>query len=180
MEISVIELTSEELELIRCIPFSPKREALSQEEYAIASTAAASLMRSLLKRKVIPKIRIRYFFDADFNTRSRKSHKEIFEMNGTSGEDIYKHPHFWPFLHYFIFGPDLPKEIKEAFLQIIGSEEYISGSDMAGLRKFVRSQTRKYGLYPKEVSEEFYKLALECGIENNLARMIRDAVQTIK
>ena len=162
MKIPVIELTPEEFELIRCIPFSPKCELLSQEEYACASSAAVSLMRSLLKRKVIPKIRLYYFVDADFNSRSRKSHKEIFEINGTSGEDIYKHPHFWPFLHYFIFGPDLREEIKEAFLRIVGSEEYISGSDIPKLRQFVRDQTRNYGLYPKKASEEFYKLALEC------------------
>lgn len=101
-------------------------------------------------------------------------------MNGTSGENIYKHPHFLSFLHYFIFGPDLPETIKEAFLRIVSSEPYISGSDMPGLRKFVRSETRKYGLKPKEASEEFYKLALECGIEEYLARMIRDGVHTIR
>lgn len=180
MEISVIKLSPEELDFTKCIPFSPTRGVLSQKENTIASTAAFSLMRSLLKRKAIPKIRIRYFIDADYNTSSNKSHKEIFEMNGTSGNDIYKHPHFWPFLHYFIYGPDLPEATKEAFLQIVSSEEYISGSDMPGLRKFVRSETRKYGLNPKGAAEEFYKLSLECGIEEYLARMIRDAVRTIR
>jgi len=180
MGIQEIDLTPEELDLYKCIHFSPKGGKLSHEEYEIASTAAASLFLSLLKRKAIPEIRIRYFNDPAFNTSSKKSHKEIFEMNGTSGEKIYKHPHFLAFLRYFIFGPDLPATIIDAFSKIVSRESYISGSDMPGLRTFVRSETRKYELNPKTASEEFYKLALECGIEEYLARMIRNAVHTIR
>lgn len=63
---------------------------------------------------------------------------------------------------------------------MVSKEEYISGSDMPVFRDFVRTETRKHGLEPKEASEEFYKLALECGIVEHLARIIRDYVRAIK
>jgi hypothetical protein len=180
MEIQIIDLLPDELSFYNSIPFSRKGTELSHEDIVKASEAAVLLVHSLISRKAIPETRIRYFFEPEYNTHSKKSHRQIFEMNGCSGDEIYKHPHFWPFLHYFIHGPDLPEETKERFIGIVGSESYISGSDIPGLRDFVRSETRKHELNPKAASEEFYKLSLECQIEEHLARLIRDYVHAIQ
>jgi hypothetical protein len=173
MKIIQIDLTQEEQKQYNQIHFSAQGHTQStDEDFKASSNAAASLTLSLLNRKAIPEIRIRYFVDPTSNIRTKMSHKEIFEKNGTFGEDIFKHRHFLPYLHYFIFGPDLPKETINAFSQIVRAEPFISGSDMPGLRKFVQSETRKFRLNPKNADEEFYKLALEWGIDKDLARMI--------
>lgn len=180
MKTQIIELLPDELDLYNCIPFSKKGTDLSHEDISKASEAAESLVHSLISRKAIPETRIRYFIEPAYNTHSKKSHRQIFEMNGCAGDEIYKHPHFWPFLHYFIHGPNLPEETKERFIGIVSSESFISGSDIPELRDFVRSETRKHELNPKAASEEFYKLSLECQIEEHLARQIRDYVHAIR
>lgn len=180
MQIRKVDLLPEEIILYNSIPFSKKGTEVLHEDIVKASEAAVSLVHSLISRKAIPEIRVRYFIEPEYNTYSKKSHQQIFEMNGNSGDEIYRHPHFWPFLRYFIHGPDLPEETKERFIGIVSSDAFISGSDIPGLRDFVRTETRTHRLDPKSTSEEFYKLALECGIEEYLARLIRDYVHTIR
>jgi len=180
MQALEIELMPNELDLYKQIPFSKKGVELTHEEIIKGSEASALLVDSLFKRKAIPEVRLQYFINPLYNIHSKRSHKGIFEMNGTHGKEIFQHPHFWPYLHYWIHGPDLPEKTKREFMTLVGKEEYISGSDMPVFRDFVRAETRKYGLEPKEASEEFYKLALECGIVEHLARMIRDYVRAIK
>jgi len=175
-----IELMPNELDLYKQIPFSKKGVELTDEEIIKGSEASVLLVDSLLKRQAIPEVRLQYFINPLYNIHSKRSHKDIFEMNGTHGEDIVRHPHFWPYLYYWIHGPDLPKKTKQEFITLVRKEEYISGSDIPVFRDFVRTETRKYGLKPKEASEEFYRLALECGIVEHLARMIRDYVRAIK
>ena len=68
----------------------------------------------------------------------------------------------------------------EGFIQIVEREQYISGSDMPGLEKFARDETRRFDLVPHKASEEFYKLSLECGINKDLSQMIRNAIHTIR
>lgn len=176
MQIQKVELTPDELSLYNKIPFTKSGTKLSHEDSLVGSGASIQLVHSLSQRKAIPEIRLQYFRDPTYNTHSKKSHKEIFESNGTRGDAICRHPHFWPFLYYFIHGPDLPEETKEKFIDIVSGVENISGSDMPGLRVFVRAETRKYGLAPDAASEEFYKLALECGIGEGYARLLRNHV----
>jgi len=35
------------------------------------------------------------------------SHLQVFEKNGTRGDDVFRHPHFVKYLRYFLYGPDL-------------------------------------------------------------------------
>ncbi len=54
---------------------------------------ALALMRSLLQRKAIPEIRLKYFEDPTFRTgRVKGSYRALFERNKTTGDDIYRHP----------------------------------------------------------------------------------------
>jgi hypothetical protein len=74
----------------------------------------AELTKLLLSRKAIPDIRIKYFTVPEFNTGNPKvSHQATFERNGTTGQQIFEHPHFRAYLQYFIGGPDLGEEIKQ-------------------------------------------------------------------
>lgn len=150
--------------------------------------AAVELMRSLLERGAIPAIRRRYFTDPEFAIGISCSRKEVFERNGTRGENIFRHPNFGKYLRYFVCGPDLPRQVIEAFYQQVMSERFLSSGDMDGLMTLARRLTRQHGLDPKVACEEFHKLALEtfgimrdgeydlAGSESK-ARSIRDYVK---
>ncbi len=176
MQIQKIELTLDELNLYNKIPLYKSGPKPRHEDILAGSEASMQLVCSLLQRNAIPEIRLQYFINSTYNTHSKKSHKALFEENKTHGEAIYRHPHFWPFLNYWIHGPDLPEETKEKFIGIVSAEAYISGSDMPGLRVLVRAETRNHRLVPQTASEEFYKLALECGIGEGYARLLRNHV----
>jgi hypothetical protein len=180
MGIQVVELTPKELELYKRIHFPNKENFSTNRDIEFSPDASISLTLSLFDRKAIPEIRISYFTDPELNSTLKKSHKEIFEFNGTKGKDIMKHPHFLPYLHYFIFGPDLPAPVREKFFNEVKSEPFPTSGDIPVYINLARSLTRQYNLDPHEVCEEFYKLALECGISNNFAKMIRVAVRKVK
>jgi len=173
---SNVVLTGEEAELLNQITFGSNH---NHEVLRMSCVAAGSLAKSILDRKVVPEVRIRFFTDAEFNIGSKKSRKEVFESNGTVGSDILSHGHFLPYLHYFIFGPNLPGEVIASFCELAYSSGYVSGSDVEALRKEAKTSTRLYKLEPKVAAEEFFKLALESGIDVNYARSIRDAVRVI-
>jgi len=174
---STVELTIEEAELLGRITFGPSH---NHEVLRASCAAAAPLAKSILARKVIPEVRIRFFTDPEFNIGSRKSRKEIFESKGTTGENILSHGHFLPYLYYFIFGPNLPVQVITSFCARAYSSEYVSGSDVEDLRKEARNLTRRFNLEPRDAAEEFFKLALECGMGVDYARSIRDTVRTMK
>jgi hypothetical protein len=174
---STIELTAEENELLGRITFG---SSCSHEMLRASCEAAALLSRSLLAREAIPKIRLRYFTDPELNIGSKKSREQSFEANGTKGEDILSHGNFLPYLRYFIFGPDLPiKVIDDFWIQVI-STGFVSGSDIDALRKIARIATRHHHLDARVASEEFFKIALECGVGVSYARSIRDAVRAVR
>lgn len=168
----VVQLTAEEQELLARIPFSKGYE---YETYKETSAVAVALTRSLLQRKAVPQIRVRYFTDPDLNIGSTRSRKEVFEKNGTQGEDILRHVHFLPHLRYFIFGPDLPEPVIQGFRDILIDDCGTSGEVRDQLRQFARHSVRRFSLNRKDAAEEFYKLALECGLVEWEAGSVRDA-----
>jgi len=174
---TIVELTDEEAKLLSKISFG---HSYDHEVLRMSCAAAGSLAKLILGRKVVPEIRLRYFTDPDLNIGSKKSRQAIFESNGTSGESILSHGNFLPYLRYFIFGPNLPEQVVSAFCTQAYSSEYVSGGDIETLRKEAKTSTRSHNLVPSEASEEFFKLALECGMEVSYARSIRDAVRAIR
>lgn len=108
-----VELTAEEKALVAQIDFDPSSSDRHEPGYWNAvGEAALTLMRSLIARKAIPEVRTKYFTDSDFNVGGRgRSRADIFEKNGTRGEAIFRHPHFLKYLHYFLYGPDLPPQL---------------------------------------------------------------------
>jgi hypothetical protein len=142
-------------------PASPEKH--DPEHWNAVGEAALGLMKSLIARKAIPDVRSKYFTDQDFNVGGRgRSRAEIFEKNGTDGEAIFRHPHFLKYLRYFLYGPDLPPPVIEAFRQKIADMGLVTSSDIVPLGAFSRQLTRAHRLRGVDSAEEFFKLALDC------------------
>src|SRR6266545_4467194 len=96
------ELTASEKDLLAGITFNP--HALREHEADIRNgDAVNTLMKSLIARNAIPPQRVKYFLDPTYYDGGRgKSRKQVFERNGCTGEDIFRHPHFLEYLRYFL------------------------------------------------------------------------------
>lgn len=182
MNTGSIKLTAEEKALVAQIDFNPASSEGHEPGYWKAvGEAALRLMKSLIARKAIPEVRMRYFSDADFNVGGRgRSRAQIFEKNGTRGEAIFRHPHFLKYLHYFLCGPDLPPSVIKAFRKKISDIGFVTSSDIIPLGAFGRQMARANRLDASDPAEEFFKLALDCGLELYEARSIRDSVKTAR
>lgn len=138
------------------------------------------LAESLLERKAIPEVRLAYFTDPEMNAGGYgKSRKQVFEGNGTSGQDILRHPHFMDYLRYFLTGPDLPKDTIRGFCQIIEEDRGTSGMVLDQIKAFVRKEVRDKGLNPGDAADEFFKLAHEIG-KPSLAEIVRSAAKSVR
>lgn len=137
------------------------------------------LLKSLTERKAIPEIRLRYWSDPDYHIgRIKASHQGLFERNGTTGEDIFTHAHFLPYLRYFIFGAQLPEHMIAEFQEVVGNPEWVSSGEITDITKGARRLVRKYGLHGED--EEFYRLALDAGLSQSFAKAVRDAVKQVR
>jgi hypothetical protein len=176
---NAIELTDEEEALLATIDFGPSSFSSHPPGYwnAVADSAL-SLTKLLLQRDAIPEIRIKYFNDPRFNVGGKgKSHRQIFEKNGTRGDAIFRHAHFLKYLQYFVYGPDLPHGVSAAFEKRIAECGFVTSSDLVPLGKYTRQLVRANHLNSSDAAEEFFKLALESGLELHEARLIRDSVE---
>ncbi|MBY3199622.1 hypothetical protein [Rhizobium laguerreae] len=134
------------------------------------------LLKSLADRSAIPAQRVAYWTDPKFRTgRMKGAHRDIFARNGSKGIDAYTHPHFIPFLRYFLFGADLPAPVIAEFEQKIGDPRWFGGSDIIGLAKETRAIVRRYNLRHYSHSDEFHKLAIDNGLSHDNAESVRKA-----
>ena len=109
-----IELNKEEAALLKDIQFDALQ--LSHQQYKKQGPLILQLLKLLKSRDAIPEVRLRYWSDPAYQVGpSKYSHKVIFERNGSSGEEIYTHPHFLEFLYYFLFGAQLPQMVIAEF-----------------------------------------------------------------
>lgn len=165
-EIKAIQLTPDEATLQK------QMEAELSGDCCYTGKPASALFKSLLGRKAIPQIRLDDF-TKPFPGGRGKSHRDVFEQNGCEGRAIFEHPHFVPFLRYFIDGPALPAGTIDGFRKILIEDAGTSGMMMDQLCKFVREETRKLHLERQEAREKFWRLAQELGYFH--AGTIRDA-----
>jgi hypothetical protein len=175
-----ISLNSEEQMLFNEIEFDPL--LLKNSDHARENgDAVFKLLKSLVQRKGIPQIRIRYFTDPEFNLGGRgRSKQEVFEKNGTSGEDIYRHPHFLYYFSYFLSGASLSSLVKEGFKQQVDRCGSITSGDISTLSNWVNQLTKSNKLDQGEGSEEFFKLAIECGINVSYSASIVKGIRKTK
>jgi len=174
---SKIVLTEEEEKLLAQIDLNPSPFSSEfHETLRFSCIAAAELAESVLSREAIPEIRWRYFTDPELNIGTKKSRKQVFDFRGTHGRAILESPSFLKYLQYFIFGPQLPDFVIEEFWR----QATHFDMELGDLCKFARSAVRQHELDSHQAREEFYKLALECGLVEYEARMVRDSVRTVR
>ena len=159
----VVELMDDESKLNEQIPDAPN----PSKEWKPVADAMESLFRSLIERNAIPKIRLRIFSDPEYAEVRNKSPKQIFESNGTCGNEIFRHPHFIKHLRYLINGPDLLDAVINGFCRILNEDSGTSGEILDQLHRFVRSCIREYGLDRHSAASNFYKLAVELEIDHD-------------
>jgi hypothetical protein len=174
-----IELESGEKDLLSRIELNAL--ALSGYDHAQANgKLVVELMQRVGLRNAIPKHRMEWFTNADYNIGGRGSSRlERFEAN-MGGDDIRMHPHFLAYLRYFIQGPDLPKAVMNAFTKAVEDCGLVTSGDVIPLAKTARRLTRQNRLNSSEAAEEFFKLALECGISVGRAIPIRNSVKSVR
>jgi hypothetical protein len=167
-----VELTDDEAKWNSHIPSTPDRIT----EWLPVADSMESLFKSLHKRHAIPEKRLRVFADPEFAETRRTSPKQVFESNARTGKSIYRHPHFIKYLRYFINGPDLPATAISGFCKILNE----SGMILDSLRRYVRSCVREYGLNRQSATSEFYKLAVELGLDRHVCHSVRKAAQSTR
>ena len=148
---------------------------LSDDARQRSLNTACALAKSLVARGGIPKARWRYFIDPELNVGAGRSRKEALEADGVPTSDILCEPRFLPTLHYWIYGPELPPDVINAFM--VAAAQH---SDLRTLRRQARRAVRERGLPRHPAGDEFFKLALEAGLDTEAAWSIRTAVHSMR
>src|SRR5437588_2778796 len=170
-----VQLTDSEKALVARVDFEPSGQTHDAAGALANGEAAHALTKSLMERKAIPDVRLRWFTDPNYNIGGHgSSRQQIFVKNGTRGEDILRHPHFLKHLRYFVYGPDLPASVVESFEKEVAGCGGVTSGDIIPLGDHAKQQARRHSLDAGKAAEEFYKLALECGLGMYDARAIRD------
>jgi hypothetical protein len=151
------------------------------EAFQKNGATVVALMKSLLANKSIPQVRLKYFTDPKYQLgRMKGSHRGLFHRHGNTDDEMMRHVHFLPFLRYFVCGPNLLSEVMRRFREKFASCGLVSSSDVIPLAKFARADARKFRLVPHDAAEEYFKLALDCGLWIDYAYLIRKIVLTIR
>src|SRR5258708_11102619 len=110
-----IELTPAEKALAVRIDFD-LAESYNADSWRPIADAMEELMRLLVARGAIAGPRLNFFKDPDYFIGGRgRSRLQMFEKNGTSGVDIFRHPNFVKYLRYFLYAPHLPVNVITSF-----------------------------------------------------------------
>lgn len=172
-----IELDEDEVDLLAGIELDALK--MDHEQYRRQSPLVQQLTKKLMDRRAIPEVRLRYWSDPDYQLgRLKTSHQGLFERNGTRGDDIIIHPHFLKYLRYFLFGASLSENVIVAFEETVGDPQWVSSGDIDEIAKGTRGIVRKFGQQGED--EEFYKLALDIGLHQWFAKVVRDAAKQTK
>src|SRR5688572_21458511 len=151
-----ISLSPEEEELVRKIEFDGLR-LKDREHWLKNGELALALVRSLQGRDAIPAHRWDWFVEPECNVGGHgSSHRDIFEKNGTTGNDIARHAHFLPYLHYFVYGPNMPASVIDAFQSKVDECGMVTSSDVIPLGKTARLLAKNAGLDRRKAAEEFF------------------------
>lgn len=133
------------------------------------------LTTSLLKRNAVPEIRVKFFTDPAYNlSDTRKSKRQIFEQNGTSGTEIFSHPDFLKYLKYFIHGADLPTTLKDQ-LSLMKESSFYDDDFVEKAYPILRAYFKESGSNDRHsFVEETFKLFLDLGVDLRFSKVLRD------
>lgn len=168
-----LELTEEERKMLESIEFNPLGLG-SPEEVRENGERAAELFRLLTDRNSVPDVRLRVFSDDDY-APARQPALRDFERNGNSIGQTLRHADFLKHLLYFLSGPALPTDAIRSFKQRVDECGGVTSGDLLPLGRHAKQLAKHHGLDKKIAREEFFKLALECGLEPFEADSIRDS-----
>tara|TARA_R110002072_G_scaffold163854_3_gene316764 strand:- start:55 stop:606 length:552 start_codon:yes stop_codon:yes gene_type:complete len=169
-----ITLTTREEKLLSKIEFDPSATNHGNDTRENCQRAA-ELANMLIKRKIIPAHRIAVFTEADYSTNRGTPPYEQFSRNGNTHEEILQHPHFLPWLRYFIYGPKLPQTLTSQVENKIDELGDLTSGDTETLRHFIRSTARKHKLI-KSDADEVFKLIFEYDDNIDLAKTLRTEI----
>ena len=173
-----IALTDAEREFLSKIAF----DSSVHHEMQASIEPMAALAESLLDRRAIPEVRLLYFTDPERNPQGRgKSWQQIFEKNGTAGDEVLSHASFLKFLYYFVHGPKLPEPIIRTFksaAELSGGR--LSSHDIQELTPKAKAAVKSERMEPHSAAEEFHKLALEHGATASSAEALYRSVRSIR
>jgi hypothetical protein len=79
-----------------------------------------------------------------------------------------------------VAGADLPQSAINEFSADVFACGHVGPSDALMLEKLARDLTRRHSLAPHEAHDEFYKLALDCGMYQGHADRIQQTVKTTR
>lgn len=178
-----IALTDDEKALLQAITLRFESfEHDPREIYLQNEKPVLGLVKSLAKRDAVPEIRLKFWSDPEYRTnrRIKSAPKGTFERNGCTGDDIYIHLHFLPYLRYFLFGADLPDEVISRFERQVGNPAWVTSGDIDPMGKCARALIREFELDRYRAPEEFYKLCLDIGLERWVARIVMDSAKRVR
>ena len=178
-----LPLTKEETALVQQIDLSGTHQshAAAHDAYLKNQEPILALLSSLEQRNAISEHWIRYWTDPAYNPgRIKASRQGLFERNGCSGTDIYIHPNFIRHLRYLLFGSELLDHIRSAFMRETGDPQWVSSSDAITLGKYARKQVRENGMIGATAAEEFFKLALDIGLNLAPALVVMESVKQVR
>ncbi|MCY4499029.1 MAG: hypothetical protein OXC14_17310 [Rhodospirillaceae bacterium] len=179
----VTELTDEEKTLVEAIDL---RMWPPMDEHSDVCRAnkrpILALLTALTQRRGIPEQRWKYWSNPTYRIggTGKSTSRDVFEKNGNVGDEAYVHPHFIPYLRYFLFGPYLPSEVIAKFEEKVGNPGWVTSGDIMPLGKLARDLTRQHPLPRDGAALEFFKLCLDIGLDPNVARSVRDSVMKIR
>lgn len=150
------------------------------EGWRAKSKIMKKLSVSLFKRRAIPEHRLAYFSEPKYNFGNpKRSHLDIFEENGTFGDDIYLHPHFLEYLRYFIYGAALPVPLKRELSEVRSRSR--SGFDFVSIAfPILKRNYSLLGLSKDSLSEEAFKLCHDFGLDFYSSKALRDKLKKWK
>ena len=172
-----IELTEREAALAAKI--EARKENHEPDAWDGVVSAMTELWRSLTQREAIPAARWQFFNDPECYIGGHgRSHRQTVEINNKG--PFYTSTAFPRYLHYFIHGPNLPVSVAVALQKRIDDcSPPFNGTDALEVAAYARQLCRSHGLGNRD-ADEFYKLALDCGLDPDYARTVRDSVKQVR
>lgn len=172
--LGTIDLNADEAVLLGRINFDSRdHDAIKQ-----SCSASAELMPLLLDRNAIPAERLAYFTDPGCFD-GKRSRFDVFEGNGTRGDEVFEHPNFLKYLRYFVHGSRLPVKVQQAMHAKVDDPRHFTSGDLEPLRILARQLVRQHALGAAS-SDAFFQLALDLGLSGDHAHSIRKTTLSVR
>lgn len=174
-----VELTIQEAQYASQIAsYDISSVEFKESNHRLTMRACRSLTESLLERGGVPRHRVEYFINPEYNLgRGNKSRKYYFEEGLRGGGDIFDHQDFLKYLDYFINGSKLSSDFKEKIQEVQDKCSYDSDFPDESYRmiKYHFDQNVE-NMHKKDFANEVFKLCLDMGFSLYISSRVQDKV----